>query len=560
MKALGIVAAVVCMTPLLEGRAAADTATCRIDTTSRRPMPGKVCEYGMRDCNPYLRDPVDAVTRLVSYGELLGFHRGPYPDLSGASPFSQSHWQGAARPMRIAGTKLDGRYFVTTSSHAPVSLNPNPPPGTIEFIRPDIARFGITHFDGAATPRRWGTNRFFTGHDSWTAAPPSTDATIAKVDLTQTHHWHPGGIQAIGQYLFIGVENSNQYVSLNRYSFPNPHPLPQNSMVVAYDMSSFPHATPLFQLPMTGDQSDQASAVGVAKLADDSYLMVVGGRDTNKLTFYRSTGCELTDKTTWTFLTTYDARTNVPGWPSGSEPGYQALHLVTDQSGGLFLVGTWKDDSGFPAYSGTDKVDLYRLSIGCSVPSVPPAPPAPPPVITVARVATRSLYCSSPQAGSGLQCNLDAAVGVYIDDEHRLIVYATEHGMNGAGSSTRMKEFRSLPSLTEHSCTRIEDAWIEIYQDADFGGRTVVIDHAKRAAPYLTHFSQMDSFNDHASSVRWCFPAGHGFTLFEDADRKGPSFTFAGNGQMQAQSHLDNVRFAGTNTTMNDRASSGQWF
>ncbi len=523
---------------LIDSDAVADVAACRVETTCRTALPGKVCGYGQRDCNPFLRDPVGAVTRLDAYGEILAFHRGPYVSLVGASPTSNNHWQGAARPMRIDGTSLDGRFFVTTSSDEG---------GT--------ARFALSHFavGGTATASRWGTNKLFSGQDSWVSAPPSTDTIVAQVDITSAN-WHPGGPQAIGQFLIVGVENAKH--------------APKNALIVAYDLAGPsgtrpPHVgwQPIWTFPLVnGEQSDQAAAVAVAKLADDSYMMVVAGIDSRKLSFYRSTTCDLRDPKWRLLAPPFDAHAKVPGWgppdppPSVQQPGmpgYQALNFVTDENGALFLIGTWKDDDGWPRYAGADKVDVFRVSVGCPMPPMPQAPN-----ISLAKVGSRTLYCSSR---GGLQCNLDAAVGVYVDDNHRLIVYATEHGMNGAGTSTRMKEFRSLPAPNEQACTKEEDAWIELYEDSDFGGRTVVIDFNKRSAPYLATFSKMDAFNDLASSARWCFPAGHGFTLFQDADHKGASFTFHGDGKMQSAPRLSDLRFAQTTIGMNDRASSGRW-
>src|SRR5262249_25518525 len=161
-----------------------------------------------------------------------------------------------------------------------------------------------------------------------------TDAIVNPVEMTATNHWHPGGLHAIGQYLLVPLESAKAP--------------PNHAAVLAYDLGNLPRPSLKWVFRL---QSDWAAAVGVAKLSDDTYLMVTAGHNTRVLEFYKSRTTELTTEA-WTHLATVDA-TRFAGWAHGHLPGYQAMHLVTDERGGIFLVGTWKDDTGplsIPAY------------------------------------------------------------------------------------------------------------------------------------------------------------------------------------------------------------------
>ena len=212
------------------------------------------------------------------------------------------------------------------------------------------------------------------------------------------------------------------------------------------------------------------------------------------------------------------------------------------------MIGTYKDDNGWPNYSGEDKVDLFRLTI------------VPGGVISVAKVASHTFSCSTPQSGSGLHCNLDAAVAIYIDQNHSLVIYATEHGNNGESSSTRMKEFRTLPRTNFVCCERETNAWIEFYEHANYEGRSVLINFDRRNSNCLKQFSLMDDFNDKVSSLRWCLPKGHGFMVFEDKDFGGGKYDFKGNGMIQSIPKLDSVNYTNARKSLNDSISSGKWF
>jgi len=49
-----------------------------------------------------------------------------------------------------------------------------------------------------------------------------------------------------------------------------------------------------------------------------------------------------------------------------------------------------------------------------------------------------------------------------------LLLYGTEHDNDGPGGSVKAEEFRPAPHRS--SCTDINDAWVELYDDTGFDG------------------------------------------------------------------------------------------
>ena len=239
------------------------------------PLKGIACQYGEADCNPYLEDPVGTLDRLVSYGELLGFrHRAECPSLKGAGPASDSHWQGAVRMMKISNTGLNGRYLIIDASH-----------------KGQRGWFAVARISGPSTGLSWGTNKFMYGKNSWYQAPPESDIITSMVKMEQSTHWHPGGMPAIGRYLLIPVEKNQSQ--------------PNNAAVYMYDMQNpmAPRIIWIFKL-----QGSEASTVGIAKLTDGTYLMVVGRQDTRTLDFFKSNSVDIRADNTWNHIGFYDTK------------------------------------------------------------------------------------------------------------------------------------------------------------------------------------------------------------------------------------------------------------
>jgi hypothetical protein len=163
---------------------------------------------------------------------------------------------------------------------------------------------------------------------------------------------HAGGIQVIGDYLAVGVEDN-----LER----------DKSRVHFFHIASpeEPIGDPIITIQREGPEKlATAGAVAVAKRARD-YLLIVGSWDSDTLDFYRSNGvalgeCSSDGKsrckfTYWQTWSKNDARKE--NWCDDVWGSYQNLNLISDIHDRLFLLGYYCNaDIG-------DYVDLYSLDL-----------------------------------------------------------------------------------------------------------------------------------------------------------------------------------------------------
>jgi hypothetical protein len=224
---------------------------------------------------------------------------------------------------------------------------------------------------------------------------------------------HAGGVQALGTLLAVANWRSEgDDASL---------PLEERSHVAFFDMSDPTAPQEMGILGRDVLVSDQTGAVAMARLANDRILLISGRDESNWLDFYVS---EPGQAAGWQHRTSWHESATISGLPDGDDEfgDYQALNLVTRcGDGALFLVGTHKEGDVW----GPDWADLYRVELyGGSV--------------MLTKVAKRHLQCDG-------HCNLDAAGGVYVAPDGRLIVYATEHAADGPSidglRSVRARQF-----------------------------------------------------------------------------------------------------------------------
>ncbi len=100
--------------------------------------------------------------------------------------------------------------------------------------------------------------------------------------------------------------------------------------------------------------------------------------------------------------------------------------------------------------------------------------------------------------------------------------------------------------------TRIEDAWIELYDDKGFKDRRVIINYPTKYK-HLRNVRSEDGkkgFNDKTSSVRWQIPFGWMLVLYDDRDWKDNAFDLIGTGNVEEIPDLG---------TFSDKTSSVRW-
>ena len=367
-----------------------------------------------------------------------------------------------------------------------------------------------------ALGQRFRSNRLSPFYDIDETAPWGNDGVVVTVPH-EPGFTHAGGMQALGNVLAVPFEKEDS-----------------RSMVVFYDVSNPLQPTRLSNAVEHTPLSDQAGTATLGKLADGRFLLVIGRAAAQVLDFYVSTGTDLRT-TGYEWFDRWDAH-ELTGIDSDFGD-YQALNLVAQCDGTFFLVGTHRNNDNFK-----DFVDLFRVTNGSGD------------NIAIAKVAKKHLTC-------GDYCNLDAAGGVYVDPAGQLYLYSTPHDNDGptatdpdcsneAACSTEFAEFRPIPHA---SCERIEDAWVELYADAEFGGRSLMIDFVDRDRENYSNFDDAEDFGDVASGVRWCLPERAVFRLWENSDSCGGNYLdLVGDGALHNIPDLNSVGFG-------DTASCAEW-
>jgi hypothetical protein len=62
---------------------------------------------------------------------------------------------------------------------------------------------------------------------------------------------------------------------------------------------------------------------------------------------------------------------------------------------------------------------------------------------------------------------------------------------------------------------------VELYDDAGFGDRSLMIDFVDRRLEDYSNFDHAEGFEDKTSSVRWCLPPGAVFRLWQNKNSCG---------------------------------------
>jgi hypothetical protein len=379
------------------------------------------CTPGERDCNTCVTNVVGAFQSLPNHSEVMGFYLGAHPpppfdldigqcgDLLHFEEFwSQyhGHWQGVQRLAGAAGA--DGRYLIVDRDK-------------VDWSGMDYSGFAVVRLDASQPTGRgpFGSNRVIGG------APTAGDSVDQTVYIS-SNHTHPGGIQVIGDFLIVGTGPIVWF-----YDLADPAGLQPNEPAMG-------------TLPDRGEYSGSTTAM--AQLEDGRYLLVISSSDAESVDFYISDEPDVLavpDPSDVSFSRLHRSSNGwnyCDNWWAWHWDSYQSIDLVTDCSGTLYLVATGNWDLGADCNlscqfgkpccpDGTNHADLHRIDIsGNDI------------VLTWVAEASFPLDTTDPENG----CNFDAAAGVYVDDNHRLYLYCTEHAKNGDGY-VRFRQYGPVP-------------------------------------------------------------------------------------------------------------------
>jgi len=466
------------------------------------------CAWGSDDCNPCVPDAVDAIRRLRDHGDPMGFRMNGAPDVD-----VFHHWQGIQRL-----TSGGGRYVAVSRSLQSESVD-------VAFV---VVEMGSRDLGGF----RFRSNRI-TPSDFEDTPPPPEDG-IAAVVPHEPGYTHAGGMQLLGNILAVPFEEK-QVVS----PVPGcpcgfvgcPCETVGMSKVVFYNL-----ADPLnpIRLPNEVDHtpfSFEAGTASIGRLADGRILLIIGRSNANTLDFYVSTGTDLRT-TSFEWFDTWNEDELLTEIILDAEFGnYQNLNVLAQCDGTLYLIGTHENTA---IGVGQDFVDLFRLENGSGD------------NVTITKVAKKHLFCGYRGTNN---CNLDAAGGIYVDPQGLLFIYGTEHDNDGPSGSVNMAEFRPVP---HGPCDRIQDAWVELYDEFDFSDRSVMIDFVDRHLENYRNLNSVEDMEDRPTSVRWCIPAGAVYRLWQRRDPcEGNVVDLVGTGSMESL-NLHDVSFG-------DAASCSEW-
>ena len=493
---------------------AANFADAEVTLAIPGELKGMVTVATSANANRCTPNPVEQLRALRDHGDILGFRMGAgYPDPDG----DDYHWQGVQR-LPIGGGRL-----LAVSSSAPASQG-----GHVAIVQ--LASRSIKG-------GRLRSNRLSIGTQDWNVTPPGTDVIVQDLRVNPVFN-HPGGLQTLGRYLLVPLEMTADSSDKARVFLYD--------TLGARDPWSCNQATGAgclrkvwgFVVAGTG-----VGTVSAAQLVDGRYLMITTQKGIKTFEVHVSQpGKALTDSTLFGSWGSYEAlwTGTLPDWTD-----YQNLNLLTGCNGQLYLLGSHKSDGGI-FFSHEDWIDLFELHL---VPDGKRNADGDPTLsVSMTKVAKRHVYCGT--LGDKTQCNLQAAGGVWIDPQGRLFFYAVEHDNDGPNGSVKMMEFRPGDHLDNpgtaivEGCPTLSQAYVELFDDASFGGNSLMIDYSDRSRRNYNQFDTAFSFNDRTRSARQCIPAGYRYRLWININQTGPSFDLIGTGNRQSQQWSSGMGFS----------------
>ena len=449
-----------------------------------------------------VRNLIDQFNSLNQRGDRIGSGHG-FPRVFRDKRYSTFHKHGG-RDNHFQGVQRIGRHLLITGSYP------------YRGRRSDLFVVRLDTRSPDSGP--WGSN-MLRSRD-----PDKTDrlTNYFKID---GEYWHPGGFSMLGTTAVVPLEDSegrSKIVFVDVSDPDNPSVIPNKSI-------------------RRGDS--KAGACAVTQLGPTEGLLAVwSDSDFKKPGASRNPPYHLD-------LYRFDP-TDLPGNQSRLAPvaqyfptqthsfhrKFQSLDFVWDKqddgSEQLHLLGyeNVSDVQPNPLDPGKNVGLVFRVDLD-SIPSSPPAAGNPTPALPssfVSKKAEREFQTS------GNWCNMDAGTGTYVDSSRQLIVYSVYHFMarvHGRNILTiKALEFRAT-NFTEE-VTRLEDGWVDVYEDLGLDGRRLSI-----LGPWDASIEDTDeAFVDDrsfaaAASVRYQIPDGLAYVLYPDKRFSGAgALVLAGDG------------------------------
>jgi hypothetical protein len=459
----------------------------------------------IREENPPLDNVTLAFDQLTFQGEWLGFHMGPAPDTS--PPPTGEHFQGIARSPR---TGIPPILYVTRSGNKD---NPD------YYGSLMVVQMNSRPQDG----ERLRSNRLSKAAETIGTKPPGIDTCIKNIPFSD--YEHPGGIQMVGDILTVPLEGKIDDPALpeGKVVFYNCSE-PTNPVKLNYELTT----------------SHKIGVVGITKLPDGYFLLVMSWGDSKDLDFYRSSkksffeagfNFTLVSSISEDYLNDLEAD---HFWEFGANSP-QSLNFVTQKDGTVFLIGSRNSEPAAPVYLGEDQMYLWEVVNACAHFNATQKPN----IKGVRGEVHKMLACPGGWGNvdpKRMQSNFAASGGVYISPSGELLYYGTHHW---GETWVRMAELRHIyvsrtgtcgPQFREDNLgdpVYFVEPWVMMFQHDHFRGISVMMDFRDQYLDNYNDFPFLDGrlgecapakqgFNDAMTSFIWCGPPGSVLRIFDD--------------------------------------------
>ena len=266
--------------------------------------------------------PRDAERPVFSQSILTGYSgaicTGPGSDCNQCVPNVQTAFNGM--PGNFAPAAF---HFGTTFRwmNDPSNLHHNE--GIVRLAHAGGTHFAVSRYTGEgfaevafvnfASRAVFGGGRLYGNYTGDNRYYPTND--VAEGHVTNTLYAHAGGMQALGQVVAVGLEEATMGgIPTSKVVFVN---------------AANPGSPGWISAEVTRDST--SGNVGMAKLGDGTYLLMVGNYNSRQLTFYQSTGTDIFNPGVFNTVATI-ANPYPQNW--------QSSQLVTQCDGALFVVAS----------------------------------------------------------------------------------------------------------------------------------------------------------------------------------------------------------------------------
>lgn len=459
--------------------------------------------------NPALDNVIMAFDNLTFQGEWLGFYMGEAPDTY--PPPGAEHFQGIARSPRIGIPPI---LYVSRSGNKD---NPDYY-GSIMVVQMDSR---------PQHGERLRSNRLSKAEETLDTEPPSNDRCIKNIPFSD--YGHVGGIQMVGDILAVPLEDrADDTLPEGKVVFYNCSE-PTNPVKLAYELNT----------------SHKIGVVGITKLPDGYFLLVMSWGDSKDLDFYRSSKRSFFDagfNFTLVSSISEDYLNDLEAdhfWEFGKNSP-QSLNFVTQKDGRVFLIGSRNTYPLAPMPNGDDEMYLWEVKDFNATQT--------PTIVGVRGEVHKMLSCPGDlwtwsyggiTVQKRIQGNFMASGGVYISPTGELLYYSTSHFSKGPDNTAKMAELRHVYVSRTGTCgpqfreDHLEDPiyviepWVMMFQHDNFQGISVMMDFPDQYLDNYNDFPSLDGrlgecapakqgFNDAMTSFIWCGPPGSVLRIYDD--------------------------------------------